>query len=74
MRTFCVLAVRSDLPAHAVSLAGAIGRPRLSVTCLNRPRCSSPPMSALQRITDLSRIASRVRKVHKYATLRCISR
>jgi hypothetical protein len=37
-------AVRSDqlgLLAHAVSLAGAIGRPLLSVTCLNLPRCSS---------------------------------
>jgi hypothetical protein len=39
-------AVPSDppgLPSHAVSLAGAIGRPRLRVTCLNRPRCSSRP-------------------------------
>jgi hypothetical protein len=37
--------------AHEVSLAGAISRPRLSVTCLNRPRCSSrrrPLCSALR--------------------------
>ncbi len=32
------MAVRPPrLPAHEVSFAGAIGRPRWSITCLNRP-------------------------------------
>src|SRR5260221_14236067 len=49
------------LPSHEVSLAGAIGRPRLSVASLNRPQCSSPLMSALKRITDSSRTSRQVR-------------
>jgi hypothetical protein len=40
------------LPSHEVSLAGAIGRPRLSVTCFEQAAMFIPPMSALQRIPD----------------------
>jgi hypothetical protein len=54
----------------------AIGRPLLSATCLNRPRCSSRRLSALQRIPDSGRTASRVRNVpgHKVAALQPAAR
>jgi hypothetical protein len=53
-------AVWSDppgLPAHEVSLAGAIGRPAIERQLLEQAAMFIPPMSALKRITDSSRTA-----------------
>jgi hypothetical protein len=58
--------IRSGLePAHEVSLAGAVGRPRLSATTLKQPAMLLSAMSALKRITDSSRTSRHVRNVPK---------